>query len=526
MRTVQAAKEALQEALNGADNDVAAARALARVASRFDAEVDTSWDTFRFGAEQLLAPYFDGDAKPTVWAILDLARNGLSFSSQVGGHVEAGCREPICADSEPADPESGEADLRRSPRCSAVGVFMSDVEPEDVRWLWPRRIPLGKLTVLDGDPEMLKSTLLLDVSARLSRGKPMPDGSKSAVNGPAGTVLLTAEDGFRDTVRPRLDAAGANASRIVALEGVRTEPNGEALVPTVEDVDAIEELVRAVDARLIVVDPLTAYIGRDTNTHNDADIRRALVGLAKLADRLGVAVVAIRHLTKGEKHNPKYAGGGSIAIIAAARSGLLVAENPNAPERSRVLACTKANLCASPPSLVFRPEPADNSRVRIVWEGESDYSAADLLERPTGEERSALAEAKDFLQLALGVQLTRDGFGGPWVWSLPESPKGEDSATFGNSTSREPSHSKGHSIDGQPENEVGHLRQNAESNDGQERTGDGHLRETPGDGPPSGGDESRRWPNSEGQGDLPLEPDRLEGELDDLVDDLGEVAAQ
>jgi len=359
-----------------------------------------------------------------------------------------------------------------------VGTVLSTVAPEAVRWLWPGRIPFGKLTMLDGDPGLMKSLLMLDLAARLSVGEDMPDGSSPDLDGPAGTVLLTAEDGLADTIRPRLDAAEADTTRILSLDGIQVETPErdppDVVMPTVEDVREIEEAVQLVGARLIVVDPLMAYVDDDRNTHTDASVRRALVGLARLADELGVAVGAIRHLTKGGGDNPKYRGGGSIAFIAAARSGMLVAEDPDVPDTRRVLAMTKSNLCAPPPSLAFRAEPVMTDggvrSIRVAWEGESDHAAADLLGRLSGEERTARQEAADILREELrggprpvselqdvaerlGVSWRtvqraarsidveknrRGGIGadGRWIWSLPDPPS-TDAVALGGRDDRE-----------------------------------------------------------------------------------------
>lgn len=331
-------------------------------------------------------------------------------------------------------------------------VRLSDVDPEAIQWLWPDRIPLGKLTMLDGDPGLLKSTIALDLAARLSRGAAMPSGSMPEVDGPAGTVLLTAEDGLADTIRPRLDAAGGKSERVAVVKHVSTA-EGEPRLPHIEDTPDLERAIEAVDARLLVVDPLMAFLPSNVNSHRDQDVRRALAPLAELADETRAAIVAIRHLNKSRDSNPKYRGGGSIGLIGAARSGLMVAEDPNAPETRRVLATTKANLSKPAPSLAYRPVQAENGAVHVEWDGESEHGAHSLLETRTGEERTAQDEAADMLheelragarpvmdlkgvaeQLGmswrtvqrakreLDVRAEREGFGGNgrWVWRLPD----------------------------------------------------------------------------------------------------------
>ena len=137
-------------------------------------------------------------------------------------------------------------------------TLLADVRAESVRWLWPGRIPLGKPTVLDGDPGLGKSLISLDIAARVSTGRPMPDGS-SRLHKPRGVVLLTCEDDLSDTVRPRLDAAGRRGAHR-APDPRRRRP------PTLAHVDAIAEAIAATDAKLVVLDPFMAYMPLSVNS--------------------------------------------------------------------------------------------------------------------------------------------------------------------------------------------------------------------------------------------------------------------
>jgi hypothetical protein len=217
----------------------------------------------------------------------------------------------------------------------AVTVLVSDVEPETVEWLWEGRIPFGKITVLDGDPGLGKSLLTLDTAARLSSGGELPDGGRCE---PAGVVILSCEDGLGDTIRPRLEAAGADLSRIAALVAVKGA-SGTQLLPTLEEnVLQIAEAIDCVAARLVIIDPLMAYLGRDVNSYRDQDVRAVLAPVAEMADRTGVAVVVVRHLRKSREGGAILAGGGSIGIIGAARSGLMVARHPEDDKQARACA--------------------------------------------------------------------------------------------------------------------------------------------------------------------------------------------
>ncbi len=331
-----------------------------------------------------------------------------------------------------------------------VGTLLSEVEPERVEWLWTGRIPLGKLTVVDGDPGLGKSAMTLDIAARVSAGLELPDGERCES---AGVVLMSAEDGLADTIRPRLDAAGADTKRILALTTKTDQQNTEQMVSIPEDLSLIEHEIKRVGARLVVVDPLMAFLSGDTNSHRDQDVRRALAPLAKLAERTGAAVLIVRHLNKTSGGNTLYRGGGSIGIIGAARSGLVVAEDPEDPER-RILAHNKQNLGKPSASLVFTIETASNGAARVVWCGQSELNASQILRAPVDEEeKSALSEATEFLRdelqdgpmaakqvkknardadisertlkrakADLRVKSTKEG-DGSWTWSLPPGSK-------------------------------------------------------------------------------------------------------
>jgi len=325
------------------------------------------------------------------------------------------------------------------------GIILANVVAESVDWLWQGYIPLGKLTVIDGDPGLGKSTLALDIAARVSTGQTMPDGSQGIEA--TGVVTLSAEDGLADTIKPRLDAGGADCSKIVALTVVPDAETGEDRPPVIpDDLDVIKRAIDRVNAKLLIVDPLMAYLSGDTKSNNDQDVRRVLHRVGSLAEETGAAVLVVRHLNKSGGGNAIYRGGGSIGIIGAARSGLLVAPAPE-DENRRVLASIKSNLCRRPESLAFHLEDC-NGTSRLVWEGISSHNANDLLITPTEQDSGVLAEAKEILsdilsagpvsaneakkqarnagvsdatlrraKEALGVHSRKDGLGS-WLWEV------------------------------------------------------------------------------------------------------------
>jgi hypothetical protein len=335
----------------------------------------------------------------------------------------------------------------------AEGAFaprFSTIERERVRWLWPERIPLGMLTMLVGDPGLGKSLLTCGMAASVSRAG-------------AGVLMITAEDSLSVTVRPRLEAAGADLDRvhpmILRRDGVE---EGVALPDDVADVDM---LVRHTGARLVVIDPLMAHLPAEVNSWRDQSVRTALAPLYRMAQERDCSVVVVMHLNKMKGADPLHRVGGSIGIPGAVRSALLLARDPDDPDgergNRRVLAHVKSNISTLAPSLSYEIEPVllpGDDRVataRLRELGESEHSGHDLLDAPRGEERSALDEAVAFLEAELaegeeearqvqsaaraagisdmtlkrarrqlGVESARVGEGGRrggghWVWRLP-----------------------------------------------------------------------------------------------------------
>lgn len=340
----------------------------------------------------------------------------------------------------------------------AIMVSLASVEPKRLRWLWPGRIPFGKVALLDGDPGLGKSLVTIDLTARVTRGEAMPDGSFGDVDGPAGVVIMSVEDDPEDTIRPRADAAGTDCQRVRLLTGVEvceTSNRGQKRrvirSMTLCDIEAIRQAIKEVNASLVIIDPLMAYLGGDA--HRDQDVRQALAPLAKLAAETEAAILVVRHLNKSGGGSPIYRGGGSIGIIGAARAGLMVAKDPEDQTGSRrILALTKTNLSkGSTPSLAYEVIDADDV-AKIKWLGVDQHTADSLLSAPVDEEeKGALNDACDWLrnQLSggeemsknlqtkansdgvswrtverakskLGVVAGRSGISGKWFWRLPE----------------------------------------------------------------------------------------------------------
>jgi hypothetical protein len=293
------------------------------------------------------------------------------------------------------------------------------VQPKRVTWVWPGRIPAGKVTMLDGDPGLGKSMITTDLTARLTTASPFPDGHRP--DKARCVLLLSAEDGVEDTIVPRLKAAGANLELVSILDHVADDDGGPRPVELPADIDRIEKWCasliysqsEAPDAfwttpGLVVVDPLMAFLAGEVNAHRDQDVRRVLFRLKVMAEETGCAVVCVRHLNKATGSSALYRGGGSIGIIGAARAGLLVGVDPDDEDR-RILAVSKSNLAAKAPSLAYRVLGATFRHgdeqiptARIAWDGTSTHTADDLLGRPVERAAPKQEEAEGFLRKALG----------------------------------------------------------------------------------------------------------------------------
>ncbi len=347
---------------------------------------------------------------------------------------------------------------------AAIMKSLADVEPQPVRWLWPGRIPLGKLTLLVGDPGLGKSILTLDLAARVSTGSDWPDGAGAK---PGGVILLSAEDNLNDTVRPRLDAAGADVSRIEAVTAVilpLSEGGMQHSFNFSEDLPKLEMAIGDMpDCKLVIVDPITAYLGA-TDSHRNAEVRGLLAPLSEAAAKYNVAVVAVSHLRKAE--GPAiYRTMGSLAFVAAARAAYAVGRDKQDPSgERRLLLPIKNNLGNDGAGLAFcLSSSEDDGKPHVVWEPQPVIASVDdLLSGHTGSANQrgtgpAVGNAKDWLlgvlasgpvaasavyaraeeeeisnstldraKRMLGVTSVRVGgvgSDGHWMWKLPNAPK-------------------------------------------------------------------------------------------------------
>jgi RecA-family ATPase len=332
----------------------------------------------------------------------------------------------------------------------------ADVEMLPVEWLWRWRIPRAMLSMFDGDPGLCKSTIMIDLAARLSRGEPLPgDEELDLPKVPKGSILVSFEDTAAHVIKPRLVAAGADCSRVM-LWDMDVQPFN-----VVESLALLAEKIREVGAAWVVIDPLMASFPSNLNAHRDQDVRAVLAPLSKLAETTGCAITFVRHLNKSGGASAIYRGGGSIGIIGAARAGMVLGLDPSDATKgksgSRILAMTKCNVGKAANALKLRvvsaPSPAPRIEVaRIQWEGDVECSADELVAEATDQERGNTTDTEEWLRSLLeggpqdaaevkvqarnagfswrtverakeriGVRAKRRGFGaaGVWQWKLP-----------------------------------------------------------------------------------------------------------
>lgn len=270
-------------------------------------------------------------------------------------------------------------------------INMEQVEVEKIDWLLYPFIPFGKVTIVQGDPGECKTTMVLQIIAKLTKGEAvLPSGSdesaleeKTMVLEPVNVIYQTAEDGLGDTIKPRLLSAGADCSRVMVIDD-----NDQAL--TMMDA-RLEEAIIQTKARLVVLDPIQGFLGTDVDMHRANEIRPLMKRVAVLAEKYHCAIILIGHMNKNSNGKSSYRGLGSIDFQAAARSVLIVGRIKDEPE-IRVVCHVKSSLAPEGKSIAFRLDKDTG----FEWIGEYDISADDLL---SGDNRGQkIHEAKEFLK--------------------------------------------------------------------------------------------------------------------------------
>jgi len=337
---------------------------------------------------------------------------------------------------------------------------VSDVEVEAVEYLWNGRLARRHVTLIAGVPGGGKSQISCDVAARITTGAAWPDGGRA----PSGSVImLSAEDTVKDVIRPRLEAAGADLDRVHVIEAAK-EPDGrERTFDLQQDIESLKRLVADIgDVALVVIDPITSYMGKRIDSHRTTDVRSVLEPLARFADEVGVAVLAITHPPKAAQGSAINSFTGSLAFVAASRMAFIATEEPETERR--LLLPVKNNLGPKAPGLAYRFEQRIVSKgivgSHIAWDIAPVTVTADEALRQANSNRGKIADAKEFLRdhLSAGpvaadiiteaaeredisdwmlrkackklrVVKAKNGYQGAWMWKLPDNDKAAQAAT-------------------------------------------------------------------------------------------------
>ena len=242
-------------------------------------------------------------------------------------------------------------------------IHMSEIESEEVSWLWYPFIPYGKLTIVQGDPGDGKTTFVLNVAAKLSKAEALDETMKCEE--PIHIIYQTAEDGLADTVKPRLEKAGADCTRISVID-----ESDKSLSMADE---RLEEALQRTNAKLLILDPIQAYLGGGMDMNRANEARDMTKRLGVLAEKYKCAIVLIGHMNKAAGNKAAYRGMGSIDFYAVARSVLLVGRIEGEPEL-RALVQIKNNLAAFGHSKAFRL-----SENGFEWIGDYEITADEVL---------------------------------------------------------------------------------------------------------------------------------------------------
>lgn len=259
-------------------------------------------------------------------------------------------------------------------------INMADVESKKVEFLWYPYIPLGKLTIIQGDPGAGKTTAVLQLTALLTKGEKLPEDDQERE--PINVIYQTAEDGLADTVKPRLEAAGADCSKVLVID-----ESEQGLCMSDE---RIEQAIKETGAKLVILDPIQAYLGANVDMHRANEIRPVMKRLGDIAEKYSCSIILIGHMNKASGSKSTYRGLGSIDFQATARSVLIVGRIKDDPT-CRVIAHDKSSLAPEGDSIAFRLDKENG----FAWEGVIDISVDDLL---SGDQKvTKLTSAKEFL---------------------------------------------------------------------------------------------------------------------------------
>ena len=272
--------------------------------------------------------------------------------------------------------------LKEPPKKDSVKIIrMSDVELTPVEWLWKPYLPFGKLSVLQGNPGEGKTYFAMHLAAACTNGKLLPNMERME---PFNVIYQTAEDGLGDTVKPRLIEAGADLDRVLVIDDSDVQL-------TLSD-ERIEKAIIENNARLVIIDPIQAYLGADVDMNRANEVRPIFMRLGQVAQRTGCAILLIGHLNKAAGMQSLQRGLGSIDIAAAVRSVMFIGKLKHDPTM-RILTHEKSSLAPPGASLAF--SLGDESGFR--WVGEYDITADEMLSGIEPQRETKTQQAKDLI---------------------------------------------------------------------------------------------------------------------------------
>ena len=272
--------------------------------------------------------------------------------------------------------------LKEPPKKDSVKIIrMSDVELTPVEWLWKPYLPFGKLSVLQGNPGEGKTYFAMHLAAACTNGKLLPNMERME---PFNVIYQTAEDGLGDTVKPRLIEAGADLDRVLVIDDSEVQL-------TLSD-ERIEKAIVENNARLVIIDPIQAYLGADVDMNRANEVRPIFMRLGQVAQRTGCAILLIGHLNKAAGMQSLQRGLGSIDIAAAVRSVMFIGKLKHDPTM-RILTHEKSSLAPPGASLAF--SLGDEGGFR--WVGEYDITADEMLSGIEPQRETKTQQAKDLI---------------------------------------------------------------------------------------------------------------------------------
>lgn len=342
---------------------------------------------------------WDEDAFNRVWDGFDASR-GIGFGTLAYHAKQAGYAGLL-----PSKPQ----EQKVKPSGRLVTVCAADIEPEHVEWLVDQSFPLGMLAVIGGQPGLGKSQISINLAAGVTTGKGLP--GTSGFNSLGSVIILANEDDAARTIRPRLDAAGADIAKVHIVEGVAREGADVDMFQLDLDIaDLRDRALQIGDVKLIIIDPPSAYLGTKVDSYKDSDVRRVLMPLGTLAQDTGAMILLIVHLNKRTDGGAQQRFSGSTAWTAAPRVGFMVAEDPLT--KQRFMLPVKNNI--GDDRLGYQYHIAEKliqyggqifKSSYIVWDQPTNRSVAELLTPPKSNKHDAVCVAKGFLaeELAAGA---------------------------------------------------------------------------------------------------------------------------